>query len=132
MEKIKKLFLLMAILIPAMAFTACSDDDEPEVKITEAEVVGTWNVTQMTEDGETVDVPNGYVTFTIKSDHNYSVRFLTNNYKGTWKLEGNTVVGTTIDPITERLTFTSLNGNNATINYSNSEGDKYVLKATKR
>ena len=32
MEKIKKLFMLMAILIPAMAFTACGgDDDEPNV-----------------------------------------------------------------------------------------------------
>ena len=32
MEKIKKLFLLMVILIPAIAFTACGgDDDEPNV-----------------------------------------------------------------------------------------------------
>ena len=38
MEKIKKLFLLMAILIPAIAFTACSDDDEPEAN---NELVGT-------------------------------------------------------------------------------------------
>lgn len=38
MEKIKKLFLLMAILIPAIAFTACGDDDEPEAN---NELVGT-------------------------------------------------------------------------------------------
>ncbi len=30
MEKIKKLFLLMAILFPAIAFTACSDDEPKE------------------------------------------------------------------------------------------------------
>ncbi len=33
MEKIKKLFLLMAILIPAMAFTACGDDDKDEPNV---------------------------------------------------------------------------------------------------
>ena len=33
MEKIKKLFMLMAILIPAMAFTACGDDDKDEPNV---------------------------------------------------------------------------------------------------
>lgn len=33
MEKIKKLFLLMAILIPAIAFTACGDDDDDEPNV---------------------------------------------------------------------------------------------------
>ena len=33
MEKIKKLFLLMAILIPAIAFTACGDDDKDEPNV---------------------------------------------------------------------------------------------------
>ena len=123
---------MLALIVPMLAFTSCGgDDDEPQVSITEFDIVGTWTVTQMSQGGETVDVPNGYVVFNLKSDHNYTVRFLDNNYIGTWKLEGSTVVGTTLDPITERLTFTSLNGNTATINYSNSEGDNYTLKATK-
>ena len=33
MEKIKKLFLLMAILIPTIAFTACGDDDKEEPNV---------------------------------------------------------------------------------------------------
>lgn len=128
----KKFLLIMALIVPMIAFTGCGgDDDEPQVNITESDIVGTWTVTQMSQGSETVDVPNGYVVFNLKSDHNYTVRFLDNNYIGTWKLEGNTVVGTTLDPITERLTFISLNGNTATINYSNSEGDNYTLKAIK-
>lgn len=127
----KKLFLILATILPLVAFTGCGDDDEPKVNISESDIVGTWTVTQMSQDGETLDIPDGYVVFNIKKDHKYSVRFLDNDYIGTWKLEGNTVVGTTLDPIVENLTFASLNGNNATINYSNSEGAKYVLKATK-
>lgn len=53
-------------------------------------------------------------------------------YIGTYKLEGNTVVGTTKDPITEYYKFTSLDGNNASIDYSNSVGDRYKFKAVKR
>lgn len=127
----KKFLLMLALIVPMLAFTGCGGDDEPQVSITESDIVGTWTVTQMSQGGETVDVPYGYVGFNLKSDHNYTVRFLDNNYVGTWKLEGNTVVGTTLDPITERLTFTSLNGGNATIKYSNSEGDSYILRATK-
>ena len=37
MEKIKKLFLLMAILFPAIAFTACSDDEPKEPLMAQAE-----------------------------------------------------------------------------------------------
>lgn len=128
----KKFLLALVMIVPVLAFTGCGgDDDEPQVNITESDIVGTWTVTQMSQGSETVDIPNGYVVFNLKSDHNYTVRFLDNNYIGTWKLEGNTVVGTTLDPITERLTFTSLNDNAATINYTNSEGDKYVLKAVR-
>lgn len=128
----KKLFLILAVLLPLVAFTGCGDDeDEPKVNISESDIVGTWTVTQMSQNGESIDIPDGYVVFNIKSNHSYSVRFLDNNYIGTWKLDGNTVIGTTPDPITERMTFTSLNGNNATIDYSNSEGDKFTLKATK-
>jgi len=128
----KKLFLILAALLPLVAFTGCGDDeDEPKVNISESDIVGTWTVTQMSQNEESIDIPDGYVVFNIKSNHSYSVRFLDNNYIGTWKLDGNTVIGTTPDPITERMTFTSLNGNNATIDYSNSEGDKFTLKATK-
>lgn len=127
----KKFLLALVLMVPMLAFTGCGGDDEPQASIAEADIVGTWTVTQMSQGGETTNVPEGYVVFDIKGDHSYTVRFLNDNYVGSWKLEGNTVIGITPDPITERLTFTSINGKNATINYSNSIGDKYVLKATK-
>ncbi len=41
-------------------------------------------------------------------------------------------IGTTRDPITEYYRFTSLDGNKATINYSNSTGDKMKFRVEKR
>ena len=83
-------------------------------------------------DGEGTDVPNGFITIDLRSSGSYSVNFLGDRYIGTWELDGNTVVGTTTDPITEYYKFVELNGNSATIDYSNSIGDRYKFKATKR
>lgn len=128
----KKFLLAMALIVPLISFTSCGgDDDEPNVNLTESQIIGTWTVSQISQNGETIDIPNGYIVFNLKNNHDYTVRFLDNNYSGTWKLDGNTVIGTTLDPITEILTFTSLNGNYATINYNNSKGDNYTLQAVK-
>ena len=125
----KKILFLLAML-PMMVFTACSSDDD--VDVTKELVVGTWNVTWAEIDGEETDVPNGFITIDLKSNGNYNVYFLGDRYTGTWELDGNTVIGVTPDPITEYYKFVELNGNNATIDYSNSTGDKYKFKATKR
>lgn len=129
MKKLKYLFLLA--FMPMFVFTSCSDDDD-DVVLTSEQVVGTWNVTWAEQDGESMDVPSGYIQIDLKNDGSYKTKFLTNTYIGTYKINGNTIVGTTIDPITEYYQFASLNGNNAEINYSNSEGDKYKFKATKK
>lgn len=126
----KKILLFMAMMLPLIAFTACSDDDD-NLKITTEQVVGKWNVTWAQEDGESTDIPSGYVYINLKSDGTYKTVMFSDHYIGKWKLEGNTVVGTTIDPITERYTFTSFDGKNAEIDYSNSEGDKMKFRATK-
>lgn len=128
-KDMKKLLLCLALMMPILLASSCSKEDEPQLKLTESEIIGTWTVTKMAQGNESTNIPDGYIVFNIKSDHNYSVQFLNNNYIGTWRLDGNTVIGTTLDPITENLTFVSLDGNQAKINYSNSEGDKYVLTA---
>lgn len=125
----KKILFLLAML-PMLVFTACSDDEE-DVKLTTEQVVGKWNVTWAQEDGESIDVPSGYVYMDLKSDGTYKTVMFDDYYIGEWKLEGNTVVGTTTDPITERYKFTSLDGKNAEIDYSNSIGDKMRFRATK-
>ena len=111
--------------------TACSDDDE-DIIVTKDTIVGTWDVVWLEQDGESMDVPSGYIYMTLNEDGTYRTTFLTNTYIGTYEIQGNTVVGTTLDPITEYYRFTSVDGNNASISYSNSTGDRYNFQAVKR
>lgn len=91
MEKIKRLFLLMAILIPAIAFTACSDDDKDEPTLND--IVGTWKLSQVSTDGETyIEWPYKTTTATFKSDGTYSGRGYFGNGSGTWKQNGKTII----------------------------------------
>ncbi len=122
----------MLLFATVLTFTACSDDDEPDIELTKSIVVGTWDINSATADGETVTIPQGYAYITLKSDYSYKVVLFGDYYIGTYKIEGNTVVGTTIDPITEYFKFESLDGNDAVINYSNSTGDKYKFVVQKR
>lgn len=126
----KKALFLLAVF-PMALLSACSKDDDKDVKITTEQVVGKWNVTWAQEGGKSIDIPNGSIYVNLKSDGNYRTVMFDDYYIGEWKLEGNTVVGTTTDPITERYTFTSLDGNKAEIDYSNSVGDKMKFRATK-
>ena len=114
-----------------LSFSSCSNDDE-DVFVTTEQVIGTWDVIWAEQDGESIDVPEGYIYITLKEDGSYRTTMFTDYYIGTYRLEGNTVVGTTKDPITEYYKFTSLNGNNADIDYSNSVGESYKFKAKKR
>lgn len=120
--------LMLVVLVSGLVVTGCSEDEEG-FSLTKSDVVGFWEVYEATEDGETFDINSGYITINLKSDNNYRVKFFTNTYIGRYVIKGNKVVGTTLDPITEYFTFKSLNGNVATIDYSNSTGDKYIFKA---
>lgn len=132
MSKLKLLSLVMLFMASSLALSSCSDDkDDNGIQITKEMIVGTWNVTQATENGQTIDITDGMIKIVLRDDNSYTVRFYSNRYIGTYTINSNTVIGTTLDPITEYFRFESLNGNNATINYSNSDGDKYVFKATK-
>ncbi|HJF92047.1 MAG TPA: hypothetical protein K8W02_06645 [Mediterranea massiliensis] len=128
----KKTFGLILLCVTMfLSFSSCSNDDE-DVFVTTEQVIGTWDVIWAEQDGESIDVPEGYIYITLKEDGSYRTTMFTDYYIGTYRLEGNTVVGTTKDPITEYYKFTSLNGNNADIDYSNSVGESYKFKAKKR
>lgn len=127
----KKLLFIMAMILPLFTFIGCSDDDEKDIQLTTEQVVGKWNVTFAEQDGESLDIPSGYIYLTLNSDGKYKTVMFDDSYIGTWELEGNTVVGTTLDPITERFKFISINGKNAEIDYSNSEGTLMKFRATK-
>ena len=131
MKKLFSLMLLCATVV--LSFTACSDDDEDNgVTITKEQVVGTWDVVWAEQDGESVDIPEGYVYMRLNDDGSYRTVMFADYYTGTYTINGSTVVGVTRDPITEYYKFTSLNGNTATIDYSNSTGDVYKFRANKR
>lgn len=126
----KKILILLIFATTLFAFSSCSEDEE--IVITPEQVIGTWDVVWGEVDGESLDIPQGYIYATFNEDWTYRTTMLGDSYRGTYEIQGNTVVGTTLDPITEYYKFTSLNGNNASISYSNSDGDRYKFKAVKR
>lgn len=126
----KKILILLIFATTLFAFSSCSEDEE--IVITPEQVIGTWDVVWGEVDGESLDIPQGYIYATFNEDGTYRTMMLGDPYRGTYEIQGNTVVGTTLDPITEYYKFTSLNGNNASISYSNSDGDRYKFKAVKR
>lgn len=128
-----KILSVMLIIASCLCLLSCSSDDkEPSINLTLSDVIGLWNVTEMTENGKTNAIPSGQVTIDLDNDNSYQVKFFSNTYIGTYHLSENTIIGTTLDPITERFKFTKFDGTNATIQYSNSVGDKYIFKATKK
>lgn len=129
MKKIFSIAALMCIIF-AQVLTSCSKEDE--IEISKEELVGTWDVVWAEEDGESIDIPEGYIYMTLNSDNTYKTVMFQDYYIGTYEIKGSTIVGTTKDPITEYYTFTELNGKNASIDYSNSVGEKYRFRATKR
>lgn len=131
MKNLKYLSLMLLCAVMSLSFTACSDDDK-DVVLTKEAVIGTWDVVWAEQNGESIDVPSGYIYMTLNEDGTYRTMMLGDPYKGTYEIQGNTVVGTTSDPITEYYRFTSLDGNNASISYSNSDGDEYNFRAVKR
>ncbi len=128
----KKIFGVVLLFATMVLFVSCSKDDGDDITLTKEQIVGTWDVVWAEQDGESTDIPKGYIYMKINEDGSYKTTMFNDYYIGTYKIEGNTIIGTTIDPITERYKFTNLDGNNASINYSNSTGDKYKFKAIKR
>ncbi len=123
--------ILVATLMVACV-SSCSKNDDDSIKLTKEVVIGTWNITYAEQNGKGTEVPNGYIYMVVKSDGTYRTVFIDNTYIGNYTLSGNTLIGTTLDPITEYYSFNSIDGNSAVINYSNSEGTKYIFHATKK
>lgn len=112
-------------------FSSCSKDEENKVSLTKEQVIGTWYAVSVEQDGESINVPEGYIYMRLNEDGSYRTKMINNSYIGKYRIEGNTIVGTTSDPITEYYKFASLDGNKAIIDYSNSDGDKYQFRVIK-
>ena len=56
----KKLFNIMFLCATyLLIFSSCSKDDD--ISITKEQVVGTWDVIWAEQDGESTDIPEGYI-----------------------------------------------------------------------
>ena len=122
----KKILIVLSVL-----FFAISCEKESGFELSKTDVVGIWNITKVTYEGETTDLQAGDFVVSLSNDGKYNVNFLDDSYVGTYTIDGNTVVGITLDPITEYFEFTSLSGNKAKINYKNSVGDSFKFEAVK-
>lgn len=122
----KKILIVLSVL-----FFAIACEKESDFELSKTDVVGIWNVTKVTFEGETTDLQAGDIVVNLSNDGKYNVNFLDDSYVGTYTIDGNTVVGITLDPITEYFEFTSLSGNKAKINYKNSVGDSFKFEAVK-
>ncbi len=129
----KKLFsLLLVCIVCAISVSSCSKDEENEITLTKEQVVGTWDVIWAEQNGESIDIPEGYIYMKLNNDGSYRTIMFKDSYIGKYEIKGNTIIGTTLDPITEYYKFTELNGNTASIDYSNSEKEYFKFRAVKR
>ena len=121
----KKVLMILAVVL--LAFSC---EKEGDIELSKADLVGKWNVTKITLNGETTELTSGAIMVELKSDGKYYVDFLGDSYVGTYIVGGNTVTGVS-GSVTEYFEFTSLSGKKAKIDYRNSEGDIYKFEAVK-
>lgn len=61
MKKLFGFMLLCATMF--LSLSSCSDDDE--VFVTTEQIIGTWDVIWAEQDGESLDVPEGYIILSL-------------------------------------------------------------------
>ena len=62
----KKIIVFMLVLLSStLCLSSCSKDDD--INLSKESVIGTWDVTWAEMDGESLDVPAGYVYITLNS-----------------------------------------------------------------
>ena len=93
----KKRNLICGILIGILTFTSCSSDDDNNDSGTNASIIGTWNGTSSTFNGNNSGVPdNNIVKFTSDNRTEFIYEGFGNNGQdisefGDWSKNGNTL-----------------------------------------
>ncbi len=100
----KKLFFCAAALLAAVSFSACSDDDEPNLPATPESIAGTWQITQekgweIYDGGKetwsaTYPEDGGYWTYTFNKNGAFTLIEYEDNrvpytFNGTYSISGN-------------------------------------------
>ncbi|MDE6782594.1 MAG: lipocalin family protein [Paramuribaculum sp.] len=117
----KYLIMLFVAILPAIAFTSCSDDDD--VAITEANLIGKWNAVRGTgwekEDGVIVDQWNEKVsgiTLEFNTDGTCSFDEDGDIVSGDWTIDGNELFISFFDD-GEEILIKQLTSNTLVISY---------------
>lgn len=140
---------LLAVVALSLGFTACDDEDDNDVALTEANVIGKWYLTHASGYDKGPDIPTneesweetleyGVVYVELKADHTYvSVSTVENdvigNGKGTWALSGE-VLTFSVDQYHTLYTIKSLTSKEFVIEGYEKIGkhEAYVLMTMKR
>lgn len=90
----KKLFLMLAMMLPVCLFSGCSDDEDEAVYA--SSIVGTWkSYQQYVEDAPISHTGKwmycDYVSYTFNSDFTYTNKVFEREYNGTYEVNGNQI-----------------------------------------
>lgn len=122
----------MLLLATMVSFTACSDDDDEPVN---SELLGTWKVTEMSEDGVTyypmsaTTLPT--TTLTFRDNGIVSFRGAFSNSDFYYKQKGNTLTLTDNTGDSMNLEIKQLSSSTVTFKMSY-EGDMVYFKCVKQ
>lgn len=122
----KYLLMLFVAILPAIAFTSCSDDDD-NLPLTEANLVGSWKSVRIVgwekEDGKIVDrwdeaFTDEVYTFNADGTGVYNDSGYTSSFH--WCIDGNTLY---IDAWSEDYTIKQLTSNTLVLGEYYNDGD---------
>ena len=105
MKKIYSMMMMLAMMVAALNFTACSSDDD---ETSEVSICGTWKCvsTNYGQWGNSDGTKVGDI-FYINEDHTYKI-VGNNNENGTWTLNGNKLTCNISDGFPWTYTVTQL------------------------
>lgn len=116
MKKLHSILMMLAIMVAALGFTACSDDDDDKGKV-EASIVGEWELIDNYVDPIEAE-EQGFVT---PNDLGTIIEFASNgrcfedgNDSGSWKIDGNRLYITS-DAFPIPVSYTILQLNDTTL-----------------
>lgn len=99
MKRYLQLFFVALFATMTFSLTSCSDDDDDDLKggeeeeVTTNDIVGTWELSEVSLDAGETYIPWPYetTTATFNEDGTYTGYGYFGNGTGTWKQDGNTI-----------------------------------------
>ena len=117
MKNLQKLFSMAMLVCLTVTLFSCSKDEE-EAVFAEADIMGSWTITQTEGDDDSFNFYQKKTTFEFMEDSKYTANKKFNgveySQEGTWELkDGKTLILTDEDGEEEMFIVQSLNGETA-------------------